>query len=374
VGDSTTDLMHRPFRVLVGDLMAPSLRQAVQSTEQPRIDVLEMESRLGGGIHDFAALSSATGRCSRLLAWCARRTGLWSEFTALHGTVIAPTNAVLYATGEDVGLISALVLRLLRRRGVRLIVRLEHMDYGRSPTRATIHRVLMRTALSRIDVVLCRTRRHVERLSSEYGVDPSRVRFVPQPVDARFFDQGHITDADSGSQPARPYIVSAGMEMRDYATLVEAARGLPIDVVIGAGSPWSKQTYDTGGDLPANVTVASYSPTQMRRLYHGARIVVVPIKPTSRACGMNVVLEAWSMGRPVVASRTEGLVSYVVDRHNGVLAEPNDPEDLRAKIEMVLTDAALARRIGEEGRRCTLDSLTVDRYVDTVAAEIAMGS
>jgi glycosyltransferase involved in cell wall biosynthesis len=86
---------------------------------------------------------------------------------------------------------------------------------------------------------------------------------------------------------------------------------------------------------------------------------------------MNVVLEAWAMGRPVVVSRTEGLASYVTDLRNGVFAEPGDAADLRAKIELVLTDDDLAQRIAEEGRRCTRESLTLDRYVDTVAVEIA---
>lgn len=60
-------------------------------------------------------------------------------------------------------------------------------------------------------------------------------------------------------------------------------------------------------------------------------------------------VEAFHCGLPVVSTRTMGVSDYGIDGINLLLAQPNDPADLRAKLERVLLDPALQARLIEGG-------------------------
>lgn len=65
-----------------------------------------------------------------------------------------------------------------------------------------------------------------------------------------------------------------------------------------------------------------------------------------------VVMEAMSVGCPVVASRTGGIVDLVVDGVTGVLTTPGDPRELGAAMHSLLTAAPEQRRaMGEAALR-----------------------
>jgi glycosyltransferase involved in cell wall biosynthesis len=67
----------------------------------------------------------------------------------------------------------------------------------------------------------------------------------------------------------------------------------------------------------------------------------------SRSEGMGrVIVEAFCRGRSLVASRVGGIPDLVEDGVNGLLVEPGDTEALAAALVRLLTDRALAERLG----------------------------
>jgi len=60
-------------------------------------------------------------------------------------------------------------------------------------------------------------------------------------------------------------------------------------------------------------------------------------------------VEAFHCGLPVVSTRTMGVSDYGVDGVNLLLAQPNDPADLREKLKRVLLDSELQQRLIEGG-------------------------
>jgi glycosyltransferase involved in cell wall biosynthesis len=62
------------------------------------------------------------------------------------------------------------------------------------------------------------------------------------------------------------------------------------------------------------------------------------------------VLEAFAQGKPVIAARIGGIPELVIDGETGLLFEPGNAEDLRAKIEFLLTNPDLAREMGKKAR------------------------
>ena len=172
--------------------------------------------------------------------------------------------------------------------------------------------------------------------------------------------------------PTVPFIVSAGLELRDYDTLLEAVRDLPIQVVIGAGSPWSHFNFDPTKGVPNNVVIAKFSPAQMRQLYANAELVVVPVRPTSRTCGISVVLEAFAMRKAVIVSRTGGLRDYVTDGEKRARGQAGAmPQIYARRFERLLSDHELRERLAQAGHEHVRREFRLLEYPRIVAREIA---
>ncbi|MEA3501171.1 MAG: glycosyltransferase, partial [Actinomycetota bacterium] len=65
----------------------------------------------------------------------------------------------------------------------------------------------------------------------------------------------------------------------------------------------------------------------------------------------NVILEAMSMGLPVVASRMAGVPEVVIDGRTGWMTEPGDVRGLADAVERLWVDPSACREMGTEGRK-----------------------
>ena len=63
------------------------------------------------------------------------------------------------------------------------------------------------------------------------------------------------------------------------------------------------------------------------------------------------VMEALSLGCPIVATAVGGIPEVIVDQQNGLLAPANNPNALAALCERLIENNDFARRLGEQGRR-----------------------
>jgi glycosyltransferase involved in cell wall biosynthesis len=119
--------------------------------------------------------------------------------------------------------------------------------------------------------------------------------------------------------------------------------------------------------------------TDLARLYRSAQVFVLP--SVSRTCygryiavsellGLSI-LEAMASGTPVVASAIGGVPEIVRHQETGFLVPPGDHEALRDRLNQVLGDADLARRLGANARQDVLDRFTwhkvAERCLDAYA-------
>ena len=80
-----------------------------------------------------------------------------------------------------------------------------------------------------------------------------------------------------------------------------------------------------------------------------------------------VVLEALCRGRAVVGARAGGIPDVVWDGETGVLVDPEDAADIADGLVRVLSDRALAERLGAEARRRSAEWVyTPEEYADRV--------
>jgi glycosyltransferase involved in cell wall biosynthesis len=99
-----------------------------------------------------------------------------------------------------------------------------------------------------------------------------------------------------------------------------------------------------------------------RELYPSARLVVVP-SLWPEPFGL-VGPEAMAHGLPVIASRVGGIPEWLADGEVGFLFEPGDVQGLADRINRLLFDRPLARRLGQQARARAGSRFTVPGYVD----------
>jgi glycosyltransferase involved in cell wall biosynthesis len=356
--------------LILGGALSHQRREDSTSLRKPRVDVMEMESRFDARLFDYVWLEQAAENeiITKVLVSIARKFGHWSEMLSLRVAWDLRGYDAVYATGEDVGLPLAALLRIFHFHRPFVLVRTEQPVFGRTEFRQNLYKKAMQFAIRRIDVILTRTLAHADYINANFHLGKTRVFFSPETTDTEFYNL--TTQAlclDSLKTLSKPFIVSAGLEQRDYETLIAAVEGLPVDVLICAGSPWAKVRFNpSGGDLPANVRVDSFSQLEMREIYRAAEFAVLPVFPTMRACGMNVILEAWAMGKAVIASRTEGLKSYLREGIDGMFVAPQDVTELRAMILYLLNSPEDAKRLGENGYQRVTHELSMEHYLEKV--------
>lgn len=80
------------------------------------------------------------------------------------------------------------------------------------------------------------------------------------------------------------------------------------------------------------------------------------------------VLEAMAEGCAVVASGVGDIPDLILDGQTGLLSKPQDPESLREKLDSLLADPALCRRLGESARRKAMQEFSIEGSIEKLLA------
>ena len=96
-------------------------------------------------------------------------------------------------------------------------------------------------------------------------------------------------------------------------------------------------------------------PTHLANHYQRATLLALPSRHESFG---RVIVEAFSVGLPVIATQTEGAVTLIEDGVNGLLVPTESSEALARKILTVFANPSLAARLGAQGKK------TAVRYTD----------
>lgn len=93
------------------------------------------------------------------------------------------------------------------------------------------------------------------------------------------------------------------------------------------------------------------------------RIFDIFVLPSLREALGWVILEAWSVKVPVVASRVGGVSEIISDRQHGLLTRAGDAEDILAKMVILAKDATLRKDLGQNGFERVVNAFRVERMV-----------
>jgi alpha-maltose-1-phosphate synthase len=209
-------------------------------------------------------------------------------------------------------------------------------------------------------------------LSCYPQVKPERVHVIHNGIDPEIYRPQRSEEAlvRFGVDPSKPYAFFNGRMTRQKGLQLLLAAALKMDprhqLVVVASSPDTPEIAAEVGALAERVRsergnlvwVGHYIPLQdLIHLHSGASVFICP--SIYEPFGL-VNLEAMACETAVVASRIGGIPEIVVEGETGYLVD-YDPKDveaftsgLAARVDELLSDAALAARMGKAGRRRVL--------------------
>jgi glycosyltransferase involved in cell wall biosynthesis len=210
------------------------------------------------------------------------------------------------------------------------------------------------------------------------GVDPTRIAVtgcgvhlegyaVPE-IDQALGDlrQRHDLPADS----RLILFVGRKADYKGIDTLIEATPRLPerhraVLLLVGPGSPWFDELYGrlSPRERARILDLGTVEEAEKVALLHLADVLALPSR--FEAFGI-VLLEAWACGTPVVTSSRGALPSVVGD--GGLTFEYGDAVGLAERLDALLSDPRLARRLAEAGRRQVEERYTWDRIAQAARA------
>jgi starch synthase len=226
-----------------------------------------------------------------------------------------------------------------------------------------------RTAVEAADAVIAVS--HGVRgdiLSCYPQVMPERVHVIHNGIDPEIYRPRRSEEALArfGVDPSKPYAFFNGRMTRQKGLQLLLAAALKMDprhqLVIVASSPDTPEIAAEIGALAERVRsergnlvwIDHYIPLEdLIHLHSGASVFVCP--SIYEPFGL-VNLEAMACETAVVASRVGGIPEIVVEGETGYLVDydPNDVEAftsaLAARVDELLSDPALAARMGKAGR------------------------
>jgi glycosyltransferase involved in cell wall biosynthesis len=336
--------------ILVGNRVVTNASDGSKLLKEscPDQDYIEIARRLEGKLSGYNLSEAAWYSWAR---WVEQRLKL-DLVEALYATTQLSEYNVVLSTSEKLAIPLAILLNITDQKIPHVVIG-HKLSSGRKTSLLKIWQ-LHKT----FSHIICLCRSQVNYVVNQLGMPASAVDFVYDKVDHHFFCPTGLAEED--------YILAVGQEQRDYSTLWQALSGTGLKMVVVASSLWSTRHIEDLENV-GNITVLSHIPYQaLRDLYARARLVVAPLFDVDYAAGVNAVLEAMAMAKPLIVSRTSGIMDYIVDQETGVYVPPGDPAALRHTILSLWEQAGERKRLGTNARQAVEEYMNLDIYAAQV--------
>ena len=207
----------------------------------------------------------------------------------------------------------------------------------------------------------------IAKAAERYGLDRLKV-FVNYPsVDHEFY---RPSASDGRRDCSRCTIISSGrlhwVKGFDYglrAAVLLLARGVSFQYLILGDGPMLEQLMFLVRDMQLEDFVrfpGRVPRDEVRGFLEKGDVFLLP----SLAEGVsNSALEAMSMGLPIVTTNVGGMSEVVRDGVDGYVVPSRDYQAMADRLQRLLNDAQLLRRMGQSGRERVVERFSLDRYL-----------
>lgn len=203
-------------------------------------------------------------------------------------------------------------------------------------------------------IIAANSRNAIQNVKAQ-GVSPDKLFLLPNVVDTELFLNGHRKTDDcirliSVARLVEPKRIDRFLNVLHH--LVSKNEVAVKGVIVGDGVLWSmlQERAAILGLMPEHVSFKG-AVDDVTPYYREADVFVL----TSDWEGTpNVVLEAMASGLPVVATNVGGVADLVQDGESGYLVPPGDEAAMLERLQRLVTDAPLRKKMGARGREHVL--------------------
>ena len=239
----------------------------------------------------------------------------------------------------------------------RIVSLFQNFDRPRNRFTAKLLRIAQST-----DVFVVGSKFQQDLVCKDLNLPRSRVLHLPQFVDTDFFTPG-LPSPDK----KRPIIASAGLENRDYRLVAAATHDMDLDVKVCDTSRFAKRLKKSFPDVvPANMEFRYYEMRELVQLYRDADIFVMSVFESDYHAGSTSLVEAMACKRPIIATATKGLSSYL-DPDAILTVQPGDIEGMREAISYLLNHPDEANRRAERAYQIVMERHSLEVYTNAIA-------
>ena len=202
------------------------------------------------------------------------------------------------------------------------------------------------------------------------GLPDQKNYHLPYGINYDFFQKEVGVEASAedtqtaAAKKTERYIFSSGRDVgRDYKTLIEAVRGLPVNLLIAT----LPRNLNGVQEWPSNVSVAAFDQSKMAALMKGSEFIVIPTIGEknlvgSDCSGQYALLRSMTCGKAVITSSRSTLADYFTSGQHGLTVEPGSVAELREAILSLWNDPLRAKAMGEAGQEKVRTKLTIEIF------------
>lgn len=198
----------------------------------------------------------------------------------------------------------------------------------------------------------------IDFFEKEMNIKKGKIIYMPLATDRHFFSQP--------TKVKRTVVCAVGTELgRDYKTLFEAVKGLPIKVEVACHPDNIK-----GLKIPANAKIYLNIPVQeVLKIYQRSIMSIVPCYERFRSSGQMVLLESAAANLPIIASDILGMTTAFnfEDGKHLLYFKPEDHKDLKKKILDLLENRQKASGIAKNASELVKKKYTTYHLARTIA-------
>lgn len=227
---------------------------------------------------------------------------------------------------------------------------------------------LIRKAVFSADAVVSPSLSQCDFLKN-IGLPAEKNFHLPYGIDYNFFYKTKQVNEDTGMNTTKGgkegrYIFSSGRDIaRDYRTLIEAVRGLPVKLLIAT----LPRNLNGVQEWPENVSVAAFDQAKMATLMKGSEFIVIPTIGEenligSDCSGQYALLRSMTCGKAVITSKRSTLADYFTTGEHGLTVTPQSVAELREAIMALWNDPNRARAMGRAGQEKIKNELTMEIF------------
>ena len=203
-----------------------------------------------------------------------------------------------------------------------------------------------------IDRFVCFAREECNYYAQMFGTGRERFVFIPL----------GIAPVQCNDCSDEGYVFATGRSNRDYDFLTRVMQGTDYKCVIACDNFTKSADAD-------NVTVLDncFGNSMIDAMAH-CRCVAIPLKDANMSSGQLTILQAMSLGKPVICSDVAGIKDYVENGSAMIIA--NDVDAWRRALQSIGSDTQYAARLSEKAQALFHSKFTENAMFERISRAI----